>query len=237
MKRRGIMRKCAGALLAAMVLTMPGSVAFAGTSDVDGYYDDWEGIPKTQIGNFTYGSHNGQEVHEGALVMDDDYLYAYVSMDELYQSQIPVNEYYLSVNGKEIAFNILGKGSDGTVDWSKNVYNLDEGTHKDEVGVFVRDNATTAVGDAVVTVIKDTTAEENDKMELRISIEMLEQLYGLPAGALRNGAHVEFRNPNLGSQKVELVGTSSGAVIGTIICVSSVGLALGLFKKRKRIFV
>lgn len=226
------MWKCAGILSMALVLGMPECTAFAAGFAVDGYYDDWEGIPKTKI---SWSSHNGQEMHEAALVMDDEYLYAYVSISELYHSQIPVNEYYLGVNGKEVALNILGKDSNGKVDWSKNVYNLDEGTHKDEVGVFVRDNANTAIGDAAITVVKDSTEATNDTLEFRVSLKELEQRCRIPKESIRIGEEVTLRNPNLGPQKVELAGTSSGSVLGTVLCISSVGLGWVLLKKRKRI--
>ena len=72
-----------------MMMGFPETPVFAADEIViDGYYDDWERIPKTHV---SYGSHNEQEKHEAAVVMGDEYLYAYVRVSDFYESQIPVN--------------------------------------------------------------------------------------------------------------------------------------------------
>lgn len=216
-----------GCIMTAFLL--PGRYASAaGDIVIDGYYADWEGIPKTKI---SYGSHNAKEQHKGAIVMDDEYLYAYIQVSDLYQSQIPVNEYYLSVNGKTTVLYILGKHADGTVNYDFNTYQLPEGTYCSEIGVFHRDNAVVSLGDAAVTI---TSGQPNDTLEFRISLAVLEELCNFPNRAIVNGSRIEFYNPNLGSQRVELVGTSSGALVGTVLCAASVGLVL-VVKKRKKL--
>lgn len=196
---------------------------------IDGYYDDWEGIPKTKI---SYGSHNREEYHEAALVTDGDYLYAYVRMCDLYHSQIPVNEYYLTINGVTKAFNILGCDSEGNVDYRLNVYRLPYGRYATGLGVFYRDNKAKALGEAALTI---TEGFPNDTLEFRISLSVLEELYGLQKGTIANGSGIEFYNPNLGSEKVVMVGTSTGTVVGIALCVASVGAVLFYRKRRKLI--
>ncbi len=196
---------------------------------IDGYYDDWEGIPKTKI---SYGSHNQNEYHEAALVTDGDYLYAYVRMCDLYHTQIPVNEYYLTINGVTKAFNILGCDSEGNVDYTLNVYQLPYGRHTTGLGVFYRDNAAKALGEAAVTI---TAGFPNDTMEFRIPIPVLEELYGLQKGTIANGSGIELFNPNIGPEKVVVVGTSTGTVVGIALCIASVGTVLFYRKRRKLI--
>ncbi len=206
------------------------SVPSSGSFAIDGYYDDWENIPKTLI---SYGSHNSDgainEYHKGAIIVSGDYVYVHIRMSDLYQQQIPVNELYLAVNGLEKAFNIWGCNSDGSIDWGNGAYGLSNGIHTG-YGVFYRDGGNISLGEAAITVLEGSP---NDAFEFRMSISDLEQLYGLPEGTISNGAKLEFYSPNIGPDKVTTVGTSTGAYIGIIICIASVGLVY-YYRKRKK---
>lgn len=213
-----------------IIMNMPETQSFAASEiQIDGYYDDWERIPKTKI---SYGSHNSREMHEAAVVMGEEYLYAYVRLSELYQTQIPVSEYRLTVNGKTVVLSILGKDDAGNVNWGVNPYQLSVGIYKDEFGMFHRDNIKQSLGEVAVTITNDLP---NDALEFRMRLDVLEELYGFPAGTIKNGANISFCNPNLGTQSVELLGTSSGALAGVTLCMASVGLAFVFRKKRKMI--
>lgn len=224
-------KKIWGLCVLGILLTMatPQKAYAADNFKIDGYYDDWEGIPKTKI---SYGSYNANEYHELSVVIDGEYLYGYVHLSDMYQTQIPVNEYHLTINGKTKVFNFLGRNEDSTVDWGYNVYDLAEGTYLEEIGAFHRDNARVMVGEAAITI---TSGVPNDTIEFRMKLSALEELYGFPEGAIANGAKIEFYNLNLGSQKAELAGTSSGAAVVAVIGVVSVGAAWFFRKKRKLI--
>lgn len=218
-----------GILLALSVFVLPADRAYAAEEiQIDGYYADWEMIPKATM---SYGSHNGKEAHEGAVVMGDEYLYVYVRISDLYQSQIPVNNYSLTVNDKTIVLDILGKDREGRVDYSYGVYQMSNGTHIYELGLFPQGNASFSVGDVAVTI---ANGNPNDTLEFRIKLSVLEELYGFDKGVIKNGASISFRNPNLGAQSISLVGASSGAILGAVLCVASVGGALFFYKKRKQ---
>ena len=89
----------------------------AGGITIDGYYDDWEGIPKTMI---TYYSNNQLCNNHAALVRDGEYLYLYVEMHPLYSSSIPIDAYYLHVNGKQLPFFLRYPTADRNgIDWGK----------------------------------------------------------------------------------------------------------------------
>lgn len=182
-----------------------------GSLAVDGYYDDWEGVPETLI---SYGSHNAggtiNEYHGGSMIVTEEYVYVHVRMSDLYQQQIPVDDLKLTINGVEKSFIIRGRGAQNVIDWNRNMYYLSEGTHGD-MGIFYRDGGQIALGEAILTI---SDASPNDSFEFRMSIADLEALYGLPAGTIGNGAKLEFYSPNIGPEKVTVVGTPTGAYLG-----------------------
>lgn len=198
---------------------------------IDGYFDDWDGVPKTLI---SYGSHNSDgtinEYHNAAMVVRDGYVYVYVRMSDLYQSQIPVDELHLTINGQDKAFIIRGRNEQNVIDWGKDVYHLSNGINNG-LGIFYRDGGNIALGEAAITV---SEGNPNDTFEFRMSIEELEKLYGLEAGTIGNGAKLEFYSPNIGPEKVTVVGTSTGAYLGIGICLASVLAAAWYRRNRKQ---
>ena len=197
---------------------------------INGYYDDWEGIPKTLI---TYGSNqdseNIREYHQGAIVVSEGKVYIYVKMSDYYNAQIPLTELYLSIGGISKAFQIRGVNSDGSINWGTNVYNLSEGIHN-EFGIFYRDGGNKTLGDVAVTI---AGAGSGDTFEYSMSISELEKLYGLEKGTIENGAMLEFYSPNIGADRVTTVGTSTAPYIGIALCIIAVGGAL-IYRNRKK---
>ncbi len=200
-----------------------------GSLAVDGYYDDWEGVPQTLI---SYGSHNAggtiNEYHGAAMIVTEEHVYVHVRMSDLYQMQIPVDDLKLTINGVEKSFVIRGRDSQNNVNWNTNMYGLSEGIHSD-MGIFYRDGGSVALGEAVLTI---SQGNPNDSFEFRMNIAELEKLYGLPAGTIENGAKLEFYSPNIGPEKVTVVGTPTGAYIG-IVLGFVIALA-AMFKQSKR---
>ena len=202
-----------------------------GSLAVDGYYDDWEGVPETLI---SYGSHNAggtiNEYHGGSMIVTEEYVYVHVRMSDLYQQQIPVDDLKLTINGVEKSFIIRGRGAQNVIDWNRNMYYLGEGTHGD-MGIFYRDGGQIALGEAILTI---SDASPNDSFEFRMSIADLEALYGLPAGTIGNGAKLEFYSPNIGPEKVTVVGTPTGAYIGIAFgFVIELEAAFGINKRKQ----
>ncbi|MBQ8188621.1 MAG: Firmicu-CTERM sorting domain-containing protein [Lachnospiraceae bacterium] len=202
-----------------------------GSLAVDGYYDDWEGIPETLI---SYGSHNSSgtinEYHGAAMIVTDNHVYVHVRMSDLYKSQIPVDELKLTINGVEKSFVIRGRDSQNNINWNTNVYGLAEGSH-DGLGIFYRDGGSVALGEAVLTIRE---GNPNDSFEFRMNVEELEKLYGLPAGTIGNGAKLEFYSPNIGPEKVTVVGTPTGAYIGIAFgFVIALAAAFGINKRKQ----
>ena len=206
-------------------------VSGGGTLAVDGYYDDWEGVPETMI---SYGSHNASgtvyEYHGGSILVSGGYVYVHIRMSDLYQQQIPVDDLKLTINGIERSFIIRMRNADNTINWDSAVYNLPGGIHNN-LGIFYRDGAYMALGEAAVTI---NEASPNDSFEFRMKIADLESLYGMEPGTIENGAKLEFFSPNIGPEKITVVGSSTGTYIGILLCFAVVLSAL-IGQKRKQV--
>lgn len=199
---------------------------------VDGYYDDWSGVPETMI---SYGSHNADgtvyEYHGGSMLVNDGYLYVKVRMSDLYQQQIPVDELVLTINGQARSFILRKRNADNTINWSNDIYALAPGTHTD-IGIFYRDNAGVALGEGAITI---SEAAPNDCFEFRMKISELEPLYGLETGTIENGATLQFYSPNIGPEMVTVAGSSTGTYIGIALCIAVV-LSAVVGQKRKQAY-
>ncbi len=201
-------------------------VSGGGALAIDGYFDDWEGVPETHI---SYRSHNTYEYHGGSILVSGGYVYVHVRMSDLYQQQIPVDDLKLTINGVERSFVIRKRNADNTVNWDPSVYSLSDGIHSD-LGIFYRDGAYMALGEAAVTV---SDASPNDSFEFRMKISELESLYSIEPGTIENGAKIEFFSPNLGPERITVMGTSTGTYIGILLCFAVVLSAL-IGQKRKQ---
>lgn len=205
-------------------------VSGGGALAVDGYYDDWEGVPETMI---SYGSHNAggtiYEYHGGSILVNGGYVYVHIRMSDLYQQQIPVDDLKLTINGVERSFIIRMRNADNTINWDSAVYSLSEGIHNN-LGIFYRDGGYMALGEAAVTI---SEASPNDNFEFRMKIADLENLYGMEPGTIENGAKLEFFSPNIGPEKITVVGSSTGTYIGILLCFAVVISAL-IGQKRKQ---
>lgn len=212
-------------LVAALFST---TVSAAGGFRIDGYFDDWENINKTDI---SYGGWNGQEKHAGAIVVHDGYLYAYFEMSYLYPSQIPAHTYNVNVNGKKSVLNLQYTDSNGNIDWGKDMYHLNNGLYR-EISVIAGTYPLYNVGEAAfhISHINNTTGI-GDRVEFRVKLTELEKAMNLPEGSMSNGAKIELYNPNIGKEHLVVVGTSTGAYMGIGLSLLAV---IGITAKRRQ---
>lgn len=212
---------------------LPGKQAMAaGDIQIDGLFDDWEDIPKTDVG---WGGTNGEQLHDVALFTDGEYLYGYVRMSGLYDTVIPAEQYMIEINGTVMAHTIRGCNADGTPDYSRQINGLESGTYADDYAFY--GNGWTKSGDVAVCIISGST---NDALEFAMPLADLERLYGFEEGSLTGGAmarslSIQMWNPNLGGQKVALAGTSTGVLVGIGLCLAVVGGVWFFRKKGKRL--
>ncbi|SEW36220.1 Firmicu-CTERM sorting domain-containing protein [[Clostridium] fimetarium] len=181
---------------------------------VDGYYDDWVDKPMSKL---TWNSNNGTANHDVSLIKDDNYIYIYVGMHPNYNSPMPIDAIYLSINNVECQLFVRYVNAQNTVDWGHQV-NLNQN------GTFLGLHPFTyypnnSLGDAAITV---SQGNPNDRMEIRINIKDLEKVMSLKSGTINNGSQIKLRMPNVGGGSIELLGTSTGALLGIILCAGTV---------------
>jgi hypothetical protein len=157
-----------------------GTPSYIGGSGItiDGYYDDWEGIPKTSI---SWGDNNGKYFHEGAMIRDGEYIYVYLETHKKYSSQIPLSDMVFSVDRHDaVAFihfvNQVGTGPD----WARSgeLYDLSKGIHLGMAPFTSYPSYPRGV--AAVTIDKNNNPG-GDKLEFAISIRELARMTHVPA--------------------------------------------------------
>ena len=143
---------------------------------IDGYYGEWSQYPSADI---TYNSNNGYSVHKGQIAIDGDRLYVHFSMNDLYTSQMQFQFWNITVDGKQCVLNVLPVNSDGSINWSGQMYNLGEGIYRN-FGVFAG-YYTDIDGDVAFTVYDAAHTEtgKGDEIEFSISMKKLADYLGI----------------------------------------------------------
>ncbi len=181
---------------------------------IDGYYDDWEEMP---MGMLTWNNNNGEAHHDVSFIKDDNYIYIYVGMHPHYQSPIPIDAIYLSVNNQTCQLFIRYANAQNTTDWGRPVNLNNNGTYLNLHPFTYYPN--NSLGDAAITVAQGSP---NDKMEIRINIRDLEKVMYLKDGTINSGSQLELRMPNVGGGSLQLLGTSTGTILGVALCIGIV---------------
>ncbi len=181
---------------------------------IDGYYDDWEDMP---MGKLTWNNNNGNAHHDVSFIKDDNYIYIYLGMHPSYQSPIPIYSIYLTVNNQTCQLFLAYANDQNTPDWSRPVNLSTKGTYLNLHPFTYYPN--NSLGDAAVTVSK---GNPNDKLEIRININDLEKVMGLKEGTVNSGSQLELRMPNVGGGSIQLLGTSTGTILGILLCIGIV---------------
>ena len=202
-----------------------GGIHVGGNIQIDGYYDDWEGRPKTEI---TYSSNNKQCNHYGQLALDGDTLYGHFKMNELYTSGMQLQIWYLTINGKTFAMQIQPE-KNGNIDWSTQVPRS-EGIHTN-LKAFIGYGNNNECDSKVAYTVYDAEHKDNtpgDEVEFSLSLKRLAELTGIPADEMGT---ITIQNPNIGGQGVSIAGSSTGPVVGVLIALL---LAAGYVAKKRK---
>ena len=205
--------------------TTTGGIHVGGNIQIDGYYDDWEGRPKTEI---TYSSNNKQCNHYGQLALDGDTLYGHFKMNELYTSSMQLQIWYLTINGKTFAMQIQPE-KNGNIDWGTQVPRS-EGIHTN-LKVFIGYGNNNECDSKVAYTVYDAEHKDNtpgDEVEFSLSLKRLAELTGIPADEMGT---ITIQNPNIGGQGVSIAGSSTGPVVGVLIALL---LAAGYVAKKRK---
>ena len=199
-----------------------GGIHVGGNIQIDGYYDDWEGRPKTEI---TYSSNNKQCNHYGQLALDGDTLYGHFKMNELYTSGMQLQIWYLTINGKTFAMQIQPE-KNGNIDWSTQVPRS-EGIHTN-LKAFIGYGNNNECDSKVAYTVYDAEHKDNtpgDEVEFSLSLKRLAELTGIPADEMGT---ITIQNPNIGGQGVSIAGSSTGGVLIALL------LAAGYVAKKRK---
>lgn len=197
-------------------------IVVSGGLQIDGMYDDWKDIPKTEI---TYTSNNGKCNHYGQLFTDGERLYAHFQANELYGSYMQIQTWNLTINGQTFALSILPANSDGSIAWGTNYQSKGNHTNlKVYIGYYNECDS-----QVVYTVYDEKHASDTpgDEVEFSISMKRLSEITGIAQDQMGT---ITISNPNLGGQGVTIAGSSTGPVAGV---VAAFFLAAAYFKKRK----
>lgn len=197
-------------------------IVVSGGMQIDGLYDDWKDIPKTEI---TYTSNNAKCNHYGQMCTDGDRLYAHFQANELYGSYMQIHIWNLTINGQTFALQILPANSDGSIAWGTNYQSKGNHTNlKVYIGYYNECDS-----QVIYTVYDENHASDTpgDEVEFSISMKRLSEITGIPQDQMGT---ITLSNPNLGGQGVTIAGSSTGPVAGV---VAAFFLAAAYFKKKK----
>lgn len=190
---------------------------------IDGYYDDWEGIPPTI---FTHHGYNNKTKHKVSVVKDDTYIYVHVKLSEYYNQQIPINAMYFDIEGKGIIQVCLRFTNNPFFEFG--LYTLKPGRHG-ELSPFLV-GRWSDLGEAYVTIPDEGNT---DQMEYRINIEKLEKVMHWPKGTINNCGKITVTMPNLGDQKIVVTGTSTAPYVGVAISLAAL-ISIFAFRTYRR---
>lgn len=195
---------------------------------IDGYYGEWSQYPSADI---TYNSNNGYSVHKGQIAIDGDRLYVHFSMNDLYTSQMQFQFWNITVDGKQCVLNVLPVNSDGSINWSGQMYNLGEGIYRN-FGVFAG-YYTDIDGDVAFTVYDAAHTEtgKGDEIEFSISMKKLADYLGIN---IDQGATITVSNPNIGAQGVTITGTPTGPWAGAAMAMTLATGGVFVCRRKKR---
>lgn len=195
---------------------------------IDGYYADWDKYPAT---NITYMSNNSYQVHKGKIYSDGEMVYVHFSMNDLYTSQIMMQQMTITVNGQSHAIGLYPLNDDKSINWGYPMYNLSEGIHTN-FGVIV-DYTKYCDSKGAITVYDASHSPDTkgDEVEFAFSIEDFCKITGMNTDSFGN---ITIVNPNIGSEGVVWAGTPTGIVMGMAVAVVFALLGYSLNKKNRK---
>lgn len=214
----------------------------------DGFFDDWEYYPHTQLGYSTSGTQFSNVDAMGALYADESSLYGHVytthplhrgGQDLLQGITIGVNTLSRPKSGKTFLPQLVMVEEDGTIHYDTDFGYLPRGTYEfymiDTMGWKNADNInqwedptdwryhTNRVYGRMILEI----GASKDQIEFEIYLDVLAEKFHREPQELQSFC---ARFGRFGQQWFGCAGTSTGAWLGIAICIVTVGIVL--LKKR-----
>lgn len=211
---------------AATEATTEGDIVVTDDIVIDGFYRDWEAIPKTLI---TYLNNNTTCNHYGQLAIKGDRLYGHFKASDLYNSEMRVNIWIFEINGQRYQVEIL-HGDENGVDWSK-PNPTQEGLYRDMRVYLQKGNRIELDSEVALRIYDSNHASDTpgDEIEFSISLSKLAQSIGIAEDQF---GVITVYNPNLGNEGVSVAGSSTAPMVGIALCVAVV-VGVSLYKRKR----
>lgn len=218
---------------------MPLTSARANTADtsitIDGYYDDWSGLPYSweynwdnpyRIENYwdgtknitkEYRDENGNQYnleirHKMSLYCDGTYIYLHIEIASNYTSAFNGDDYQLYVDGQMARFRLTYPGG-GTINKNNKIA---DGIY----AIEIRHEDSAISGSVVNGAVGMYTRKANDlnnEVELKIPLtELKSQNKNIDIKSFHT---ISFFTPNLMYRKITCAGTSTGPYAGIVLCL------------------
>ncbi len=218
----------------------------------DGAYEDWEDYGHTTIEYATAGSQESQIDAKGALYSDGEKLYGHVVTNMPQHLQEAGQEFTEAVT---IAFNqseeklqngsydtkmafyprFVAVDANGNINWDPQRQGLPEGTYEYYIASIDAWHTSTNInnlnemdqlyGKMMMTIGKDG----KDEMEYYLDLPKVAKKLGVGETALKQ---IAAQYGRIGQQWMFTAGTSTGPMVGVVLCVVTVG-AVFWYRKRK----
>lgn len=198
---------------------------------IDGYFDDWEDKPHSYVINYVSSQPKNQKnYHYASLFCDGEYVYLHIKMLNGWKYSFNGNEYYFQINDRyRLNVNILDASGRSFPNGNaplgiQTVYVK----YKNDGSMY--DNREVAGSQAC---LKIGGLQEQDEFEMKLPMTAFQlKNPGLDLDAV---SKIEMWCPNLIVRQLALisVGTSTGPIVGILLCLGVV--ALILFRHRDKL--
>ena len=215
----------------------------------DGSYGEWSQYPHTTIQYSTAGTQEMVVDASVATYMDGDYLRGHVvtglpqhvqsaggefttGVYMVFNSENPEADKYTN---KCIPWRLVTVDGNGNINWNPRLRGLEPGTYEFYISSTDAWGSASNLSDVdehnpiYGRVTMTIGAGGKDEMEFYMRMDKMAEHMNLSAGDLRI---VDSQYINIGNQWVKTAGTSSGPVMGVIICIATVG-AVFIFKRKR----
>lgn len=219
--------------------------SFSGIT-IDGNFDDWADYNHQLIEYSTNGDYGDDA--DGALYLNDHTLYGHVKTYRLrnnnpyYQVELRFNE----VDSQNIYFQFITVDDNGNINWNpqmdcdgttKEYYMIDmRGWHGASTLTELEDESygNKILGHAYIRM----NSSDDTELEYEIDLEKLSSYISTSNStpyemAVTDMKTIQAKYQNIGSQWVTIAGTSSGPVVGVVLCISTVACVLA-YRRRKQ---
>lgn len=219
--------------------------SFSGIT-IDGNFDDWADYNHQLIEYSTNGDYGDDA--DGALYLSDHTLYGHVKTYRLrnnnpyYQVELRFNE----VDSQNIYFQFITVDDSGNINWNpqmdydgttKEYYMIDmRGWHGASTLTELEDEGygNKILGHAYIRM----GSSDDTELEYEIDLEKLSSYISTSNStpyemSVTDMKTIQAKYQNIGDQWVTIAGTSSGPVVGVVLCISTVACVLA-YRRRKQ---